>query len=96
MCEYILYIYIYIYIYISECVCVFIDIYVYVCFTYIYVCVYVCIYLYIYVFILLWKNPESDTPQNSRYRATYLPSHESSKWEEQDMNGTAGEVKINS
>ena len=39
------------------------------------------------------KNPGSSTPQNSCCRATYLPSHKSSK---QDMPDSSGEERTNS
>ena len=48
------------------------------------------------IYKMLSTNPESRTPQNSSYMATYVPSHKPSKLDEQDMFGTASKVGTNS
>ena len=47
-------------------------------------------------FMQFWTNPGSSTPQNSTCTATYLPSQKPSKWVEQEMRVTAGEMRMNS
>ena len=44
---------------------------------------------------LYWTNPEGNTPQNSSCTATYHPSQKPSKLDGQDMQDTAGEVRMN-
>ena len=39
-----------------------------------------------------WKSPGGNTPQRSRYTATYHPSRKLTKLDEPDMRDTAGEV----
>ena len=46
--------------------------------------------------MLFRTNPGSSAQQNSSCTATYLLSHKPSKYDEQDMLSTAGEVKMNS
>ena len=41
------------------------------------------------------KNPGSNTSQNSSYMATYLPSHKSFEWNEEEMTSTAEEMRTN-
>ena len=41
-------------------------------------------------------NLRSNTPQKGSCTATYLPSHKPSKYNEQDMRSTTGEVRMNS
>ena len=43
-----------------------------------------------------WTSPGSNTPQNSSYTATYLPSQKISKLDEPDIRDIAGEVGTNS
>ena len=45
--------------------------------------------------MLSWTNPGNWPLQNSNCTATYHPFHKPSKWDKQDMLGTAGEVRIN-
>ena len=42
---------------------------------------------------LFRTNPRNSIQENSSYRATYFPSHKLSKLDEQEMLGTADEVK---
>ena len=44
----------------------------------------------------IFKNPWGNTPQNSSYTATYHSSRKLSKFDELDMQDTAGEVRTNS
>ena len=46
--------------------------------------------------MLFWTNPGSNNLQNSNCLASYLPSYESSKKDNQDVVDTAGEVRKNS
>ena len=43
-----------------------------------------------------WTSPGGNTPQNTNYTATYLPSRKLSKLDEPDMQGTAGEAGTSS
>ena len=45
---------------------------------------------------LYQTNTESNIPQSSSYMATYHPSQKPSKLEEQDMQDTPREVRMNS
>ena len=43
-----------------------------------------------------WTSPGGDTPLDTNYTATCLPSQKLSKLDEQDMQGTAGEAGMSS
>ena len=43
-----------------------------------------------------WISPGDNTPQNTNYTATYLPSRKLYKFDEPDMQDTAGEVETSS
>ena len=43
-----------------------------------------------------WTSPGGNTPQNTNYTATELPSRKLSKWDEPDMQNTAGEAETSS
>ena len=43
-----------------------------------------------------WTSPGGNTPQSTNYTATYLPSWKLSKFDEPDMQDTAGEAKTSS
>ena len=43
-----------------------------------------------------WTSPGGNTPQNSSYTATYLPSWKLSKLDEPEMQDTAGEAGMSS
>ena len=46
--------------------------------------------------MMFWTNTGSSNLQNSNCTATYLLSHKPPKSDQQDMLGTAGEIKMNS
>ena len=45
---------------------------------------------------LYWINPGGSIPQNNYCTATYQSSRKPSKLDEQDMQDTVGEVRMNS
>ena len=48
------------------------------------------------MYLFNWSSPGGNTPQDTNYTATYLPSRKLSKLDETDMQDTAGEAGTSS